>query len=269
MVEAAGRDVVDMNFGCTSRRSRRPAPGASCSTIPTACRLVEAVASAVTLPVSVKMRRGVENGSRTCLEVGPSAREGGRVLAHAAPALGEADVHRHADHSLTASSSAWSTSCDRLRRRDVALRRRTRSSQRRRRRGDGRRARRETPGCCARSWGSRRSDARGSRRGARPLHAQTGARARRAARERVLKKFYGWYLGRGRFPRPFKQELVMLPTIGEVEERLLAAAPGARFVIERLQREVPDHRDESSSTRSRSRSSAAVRRGGARVRRRS
>ena len=27
-----------------------------------------------------------------------------------------------------------------------------------------------------------------------------------------LKKFYGWYLGRGRFPRPFKQELVMLPT---------------------------------------------------------
>ena len=25
-----------------------------------------------------------------------------------------------------------------------------------------------------------------------------------------LKKFYGWYLGRGRFPRPFKQELVLL-----------------------------------------------------------
>ncbi len=48
-----------------------------------------------------------------------------------------------------------------------------------------------------------------------------------------LKKFYGWYLGRGRFPRPFKQELVMLPTIAEVELRLLAAAPGARFVLER------------------------------------
>ena len=49
-----------------------------------------------------------------------------------------------------------------------------------------------------------------------------------------LKKFYGWYLGRGRFPRPFKQELVMLPTLDEVEARLLAAAPGARFVLERL-----------------------------------
>ena len=49
-----------------------------------------------------------------------------------------------------------------------------------------------------------------------------------------LKKFYGWYLGRGRFPRPFKQELVQLPTLDEVEQRLLAAAPGARFVLERL-----------------------------------
>src|SRR6185295_1813375 len=42
-----------------------------------------------------------------------------------------------------------------------------------------------------------------------------------------LKKFYGWYLGRGRFPRPFKQELVTLQTIAEVEEILLAEVPGA------------------------------------------
>jgi len=37
---------------------------------------------------------------------------------------------------------------------------------------------------------------------------------------------------------------VMLSTIAEVEERLLAAAPGARFVLERLLREVPDPADE-------------------------
>ena len=54
-----------------------------------------------------------------------------------------------------------------------------------------------------------------------------------------LKKFYGWYLGRGRFPRPFKQELVQLQTLDEVEQRLFAAAPGARFVLERLQDELP------------------------------
>jgi tRNA-dihydrouridine synthase B len=55
-----------------------------------------------------------------------------------------------------------------------------------------------------------------------------------------LKKFYGWYLGRGRFPKPFKQELLVLPTIDEVETRLLAAAPGAREVLERLEAELPD-----------------------------
>ena len=54
-----------------------------------------------------------------------------------------------------------------------------------------------------------------------------------------LKKFYGWYLGRGRFPRQFKQELVQLPTLDEVERRLLAAAPGAREVLERLEAELP------------------------------
>ncbi len=54
-----------------------------------------------------------------------------------------------------------------------------------------------------------------------------------------LKKFYAWYLGRGRFPKPFKQELVMLPTIEEVETRLLAAAPGAVEVLERLEARDP------------------------------
>jgi tRNA-dihydrouridine synthase B len=54
-----------------------------------------------------------------------------------------------------------------------------------------------------------------------------------------LKKFYGWYLGRGRFPRPFKQELVQLSSPEEVERRLIAAAPGALELIERLESEIP------------------------------
>src|SRR5438046_198092 len=55
-----------------------------------------------------------------------------------------------------------------------------------------------------------------------------------------LKKFYGWYLGRGRFPRPFKQELVTAATLEEVELRLLAAAPGAAELLERLEAELPE-----------------------------
>jgi hypothetical protein len=60
-----------------------------------------------------------------------------------------------------------------------------------------------------------------------------------------LKKFYGWYLGRGRFPRPFKQELVQLATLDEVETRLLAAAaPGAAKVLQRLEAELPEGADD-------------------------
>src|SRR5206468_8819615 len=59
-----------------------------------------------------------------------------------------------------------------------------------------------------------------------------------------LKKFYGWYLGRGRFPRPFKQELVLLASTEEVVERLLAAGPGAAALLERLEAALPDPADE-------------------------
>jgi tRNA-dihydrouridine synthase len=54
-----------------------------------------------------------------------------------------------------------------------------------------------------------------------------------------LKKFYCWYLSRGRFPKPFKQELVQLETVADVEARLLAAAPGAKTALERLKASLP------------------------------
>jgi tRNA-dihydrouridine synthase B len=54
-----------------------------------------------------------------------------------------------------------------------------------------------------------------------------------------LKKFYGWYLGQGRFPKPFKQELVQLESTEEVERRLFAAAPGAIALVDQLEAEIP------------------------------
>jgi tRNA-dihydrouridine synthase B len=53
-----------------------------------------------------------------------------------------------------------------------------------------------------------------------------------------LKKFYGWYLGHGRFPKPFVQELVRLHATDEVVTRLFAAAPGALAIVERLEAET-------------------------------
>src|SRR5207247_1391362 len=72
MVEAAGADLVDINFGCPVRKVTKTGAGATLLDDPDrACRIVEAVAEAVAIPVSVKMRRGLEDGSRVCLEVGP------------------------------------------------------------------------------------------------------------------------------------------------------------------------------------------------------
>src|SRR5207244_3622700 len=67
-----------------------------------ACRLVEAVATASRLPVSVKMRRGVENGSRTCLEIGPQLVEAGASSLTLHPRSAKQMYTGTADHSLTA-----------------------------------------------------------------------------------------------------------------------------------------------------------------------
>src|SRR4051795_11388969 len=68
MVEAAGADLVDINFGCPVKKVTKTGAGATLLDDPDrACRIVSAVAGSVSVPVTVKMRRGLENGSRTCL----------------------------------------------------------------------------------------------------------------------------------------------------------------------------------------------------------
>src|SRR4029079_10610827 len=54
-----------------------------------------------------------------------------------------------------------------------------------------------------------------------------------------LKKFYGWYLGHGRFPKLFKQEILLLESTEEIERRLIAAAPGALALLEELEAAIP------------------------------
>src|SRR5262245_28322727 len=78
MVEAAGADIVDMNFGCPVRKVTKTGAGAHLMEDPgLACAITEAVAGAVSVPLSVKMRRGVEDGSRRCLELGRQFVEAG------------------------------------------------------------------------------------------------------------------------------------------------------------------------------------------------
>jgi tRNA-dihydrouridine synthase B len=50
-----------------------------------------------------------------------------------------------------------------------------------------------------------------------------------------LKKFYGWYLRRGRFPRQLRRELVDVDTLSAAEKLLLNAAPGAEKLVAELE----------------------------------
>src|SRR4051795_11243017 len=72
MVVAAGADIVDMNFGCPVKKVTKTGAGAHLlEDGELAVRVTAAVASAVDVPVTVKMRRGVEDGSRSALELAP------------------------------------------------------------------------------------------------------------------------------------------------------------------------------------------------------
>jgi tRNA-dihydrouridine synthase B len=247
MVEAAGADVVDMNFGCPVRKVTKTGAGASLLDDPDhAARLVEAVATAVDLPVSVKMRRGVENGSRTCLGIGPRLVEAGAQSLTLHPRSAKQMYTGEADHSLTA---------ELVERVDVPviasgdITSRARAQAVLATTGAAAvmvgRAAQGNPWALAEILGEEREPTR--EEVVAELLLFMRETVRELGEERAtgfLKKFYGWYLGRGRFPRSFKQELVTLATLEAVETRLLAAAPGARFVLQRLEAEQPDPQDE-------------------------
>ena len=244
MVEAAGADLVDINFGCPVKKVTKTGAGASLLDDPDhACRIVAAVASAVDVPLSVKMRRGVQNGSRTCLEIGPRLVEAGAATLTLHPRSARQMYTGTADHSLTAELVEL-VDVPVVASGDITSHARAKAVL-------------ATTGAAAvmvgraaqgNPWALAQilDDA-----GHEPTREEVVAELLHFVRETVrelgeqratgfLKKFYGWYLGRGRFPKPFKQELVQLGTIAEVETRLLAAAPGARFVLERLEGELPE-----------------------------
>jgi tRNA-dihydrouridine synthase B len=247
MVEAAGADIVDMNFGCPVKKVTKTGAGASLlDDVDQACRLVEAVAGAVPLPVSVKMRRGVENGSRRCLEVGPRLVQSGAASLTLHPRSAKQMYTGTADHSLTAELVSL-VDVPVIASGDVGSRARAQSVL-------------ATTGAAAvmvgraaqgNPWVLREIMGDDSVPSREEVVAELLLFIRETVRELgteratgFLKKFYGWYLGRGRFPRPFKQELVMLQSLDEVEARLLATAPGARFVLERLLDELTDAADD-------------------------
>jgi nifR3 family TIM-barrel protein len=242
MVEAAGADLVDINFGCPVRKVTKTGAGATLLDDPEhACRIVAAVADAVDVPVSVKMRRGLENGSRACLEIGPRLVEAGAESLTLHPRSAKQMYTGTADHALTAELVEL-VDVPVVASGDVTSRARARAilAQTGAAAVMVGRAAQGNPWVLGEIMGE----------GGEPTREEIVAELVLFVRETVrelgeeratgfLKKFYGWYLGGGRFPKPFKQELVRCETIDEVEARLFAAAPGAIEVLERLEAEQP------------------------------
>src|SRR5947207_4327191 len=107
MVEDAGADLVDVNFGCPVKKVTKTGAGATLLEDPArACAVVAAVAKAVDVPVTVKMRRGIENGSRSCLELGPRLVEAGAASLTLHPRSARQMYTGEADHTLTAELAA-------------------------------------------------------------------------------------------------------------------------------------------------------------------
>jgi tRNA-dihydrouridine synthase B len=239
MVEDAGADLVDINFGCPVRKVTKTGAGATLLEDPDrACRIVSAVADAVAVPVTVKMRRGLDDGSRDALAVGPRLVEAGAAALTLHPRSAKQMYTGTADHRLTAELAAL-VDVPVIASGDVTSRARAQAVL-------------ATTGAAAVMVGRaaqgdpwRIAEIVGAGDD-EPSREEVAAELLLFIRETVrelgehratgfLKKFYGWYLGRGRFPRAFKAELTQLTTIEEVERRLLAAAPGAADVLARLE----------------------------------
>jgi tRNA-dihydrouridine synthase B len=247
MVVAAGADIVDLNFGCPVRKVTKTGAGATLLDDPgRACSIVEAVAK-TGVPVSVKMRRGLEHGSRTCLDIGPRLVDAGAATLTLHPRSARQMYTGEADHSLTAELVEL-VDVPVIASGDITSRARAQAVL-------------ATTGAAAVMVGraaqgnpwvlSEIVDGDGRAPSREEVAAELIVFVRETVRELgerrasgFLRKFYGWYLGRGRFPRPFKQELVQLGSTEEVVTRLLAAAPGAAGLVERLEAELPDPADE-------------------------
>jgi tRNA-dihydrouridine synthase B len=248
MVEAAGADLVDVNFGCPVRKVTKTGAGATLLDDPDrACRIVEAMAASVSIPVTVKMRRGLDDGSRACLEVGPRLVDAGAACLTLHPRSARQMYTGTAEHALTA-ELVERVDVPVIASGDVTSRARAQSVLA----TTGAAAVMVGRGAQGNPWALREivdGDA------VEPTREEVAAELILFVRETVrelgerraagfLKKFYGWYLGRGRFPRPFKQELVQIDDAETVVTRLLAAAPGAAELLSRLEAELPDPENE-------------------------
>lgn len=234
MAEAAGADIVDLNLGCPVRKVMKSGAGSALLGQPElACRIVEEMAAAVSVPVTVKLRSGIEPGSRTCIELGPRLVAAGAQALVLHPRSQRQMYGGSADHSLTVELAS-------LVEVPVVASGDIRSGEQARTLiASGAaavmigRAAQGNPWLLSEILSGEEKEPAPDEVAAELIHfvreVERELGERRA--QSFLKKFYGWYLRRGRFPRQLRRELVEAGTLSSIERLLLAAAPQAEPLV--------------------------------------
>jgi nifR3 family TIM-barrel protein len=242
MCETAGADIIDINFGCPVRKVTKTGAGASAlDNHDIAVAVTRAVAEAVAVPVTVKLRRGVRNGARDCLVLGPKLAAVGAQAITLHPRSAQQMYTGRADHALTAELVEL-VDIPVLASGDIT----TRAGAQAVLAQTGASAVMIARGAQGDPWllaelvdGIRRepSDAE--------LVGELVRFVREVAREMTperavgwLRKFYGWYLRGGRLGPGMRSALAQAKSIDEVERLLLEACPAAQSLVDQGEREI-------------------------------
>jgi tRNA-dihydrouridine synthase len=206
-----------------------------------AVAVTRAVAEAVAVPVTVKLRRGVRNGARDCLVLGPKLAAVGAQAITLHPRSAQQMYTGRADHALTAELVEL-VDIPVLASGDIT----TRAGAQAVLAQTGASAVMIARGAQGDPWllaelvdGIRRepSDAE--------LVGELVRFVREVAREMTperavgwLRKFYGWYLRGGRLGPGMRSALAQAKSIDEVERLLLEACPAAQSLVDEGEREI-------------------------------
>jgi tRNA-dihydrouridine synthase B len=242
MVVAAGADLVDINFGCPVRKVTKTGAGASAlEDHELACRLAAAVVDAVEVPVTVKMRRGLRNGSRAALELGPKLEAVGVASLTLHPRSAQQMYTGSADHSLTR-ELVQLVGIPVIASGDIA----DHAGAERLLDETGAEAVMVGRGAQGRPW-TLRELAEGTAQ--EPDRAEVVAELVRFMREVVremgeersvgfLRKFYGWYLRGLEGARELRVRMTQAPSVELAEAMLLDACPEALPLLAEAEREM-------------------------------
>jgi len=102
-VEAAGADMVDINMGCPVPKIMKTGAGAALLADPVkGAAVVRAMADAVDIPVTVKMRRGLKPGDMDPAEVARRFADAGAAMITIHPRAAAEEYTGTADHAVSA-----------------------------------------------------------------------------------------------------------------------------------------------------------------------